>query len=199
MEYFYREQRKRLGVLMQEDGKTPVRDRWNFDEDNRETFKQAPAPPKPYTPRTDAITDEVLDLVSRRFEDNPGSSTASAGRVTRDQARRALDDFIENRLKLFGTYEDAMWEGEPFLYHSLLSAAGNLKLLDPRDCVRKAVEAYESGDAPLNSVEGFVRQWIGWREFIRGVYWVQGEDYPIATGWTTRATCPRSSGTATPT
>ena len=75
-----------------------------------------------------------------------------------------------------------MWEGEPFLYHSLLSAAGNLKLLDPRECVRKAVGAYESGGAPLNSVEGFVRQWIGWREFIRGVYWVQGADYPSRNG-----------------
>lgn len=182
MEYFYREQRKRLGVLMDDDGKTPVQDRWNFDEDNREVFKQAPKPPTPYTPRNDAITDEVLDLVSRRFKDNPGSLDGFRWCVTREQARRALDDFIENRLGKFGPYEDAMWEGEPFLYHSLLSSAGNLKLLDPRECVRKAVEAYESGGAPLNSVEGFVRQWIGWREFIRGVYWVQGEDYPHRNG-----------------
>jgi deoxyribodipyrimidine photolyase-related protein len=182
MEYFYREQRKRLGVLMKADGKTPVGDRWNFDEDNRETFKQAPRPPRPYTPRTDAITDEVLDLVARRFKDNPGTLDGFRWPVTRDHARRALDDFIANRLGLFGTYEDAMWEGEPFLYHSLLSAAGNLKLLDPRECVRKAVDAYESGDAPLNAVEGFVRQWIGWREFIRGVYWVQGADYPNRNG-----------------
>jgi deoxyribodipyrimidine photolyase-related protein len=182
MEYFYREQRKRLGVLMQDDGKTPVGERWNLDEDNRESFKKAPGPPKPYTPRSDAITEEVLDLVSRRFADNPGSLEGFRWCVTRDQARRALDDFIENRLGRFGPYEDAMWEGEPFLYHSLLSSAGNLKLLDPRECVRKAVDAYERGDAPLNSVEGFVRQWIGWREFIRGVYWVQGEDYPDRNG-----------------
>jgi deoxyribodipyrimidine photolyase-related protein len=79
MEYFYREQRKRLGVLMQDDGKTPVGERWNLDEDNRESFKKAPGPPKPYTPRSDAITEEVLDLVSRRFADNPGISKASAG------------------------------------------------------------------------------------------------------------------------
>jgi deoxyribodipyrimidine photolyase-related protein len=182
MEYFYREQRKRLGILMQDDGKTPIEDRWNFDEDNRETFKQAPRPPKPYTPRADEITEEVLDLVARRFKDNPGRLDNFRWPVTREQARRALDDFVENRLKRFGPYEDAMWEGEPFLYHSLLSAAGNLKLLDPRECVRKAVGAYESGEAPLNSVEGFVRQWIGWREFIRGVYWVQGADYPNRNG-----------------
>ena len=182
MEYFYREQRKRLGVLMQEDGKTPVEDRWNLDEDNRETFKAAPKPPKPYAPRVDAITADVLDLVGTRFPDNPGNLEGFRWPVTRDQARRALDDFIANRLGNFGPYEDAMWEGEPFLYHSLLSAAGNLKLLDPRECVRKAVASYESGDAPLNSVEGFVRQWIGWREFIRGVYWVQGPDYPNRNG-----------------
>ncbi len=182
MEYFYREQRKRLGILMQDDGKTPIEDRWNFDEDNRETFKQSPRPPKPYTPRADEITEEVLDLVARRFTKNPGNLDDFRWPVTREQARRALDDFIENRLARFGPYEDAMWEGEPFLYHSLLSAAGNLKLLDPRECVRKAVGAYESGGAPLNSVEGFVRQWIGWREFIRGVYWVQGADYPSRNG-----------------
>ena len=182
MEYFYREQRRRLDVLMQPNGKDPIEDRWNFDEDNRDSFKQPPEPPRPYTPRTDDITGEVLDLVSRRFKDNPGTLDGFRWCVTRDQARRALDDFIDNRLPLFGKFEDAMWEGEPFLYHSLLSQAGNLKLLDPRDCVTKAVAAYESGDAPLNSVEGFVRQWIGWREFIRGVYWAQGEDYPDRNG-----------------
>jgi len=190
MEYFYREQRRRLGVLMQPNGKDPIGDRWNFDEDNREIFKRAPKPPRPYTPRTDDITDEVLDLVSRRFKDNPGSLDTFRWPVTRDQARRALDDFIANRLPRFGPYEDAMWEGEPFLYHSLLSAAGNLKLLDPRDCVRKAVAAYESGDAQLNSVEGFVRQWIGWREFIRSVYWHQGPGYPNRNGLGHQGTLP---------
>ena len=182
MEYFYREQRRRLGVLMQSDGKTPVGDRWNLDEDNRESFKRAPDVPSPYTPRRDAITDGVIELVSARFPDNPGSLDDFRWPVTRAQARRALDDFIEHRLGAFGPYEDAMWSGEPFLYHSALSAAGNLKLLDPRECVRKAIDAYESGRAPLNSVEGFVRQWIGWREFIRGIYWTQGEDYPNRNG-----------------
>ncbi|MEM0983277.1 MAG: cryptochrome/photolyase family protein [Planctomycetota bacterium] len=182
MEYFYRERRKKLGVLVEKDGKSPEGGDWNYDKDNRETFKQTPKPPKPYTPRPDAITKEVLELVERRFPDHPGSLESFRWPVTPAEARRALDDFIENRLGKFGPYEDAMWTGEPFLYHSLLSTSGNLKLLDPMEAVRKAVDAYEAGRAPLNSVEGFVRQWIGWREFIRGVYWSQGEDYPDRNG-----------------
>jgi deoxyribodipyrimidine photolyase-related protein len=179
MEHFYREQRKRLGILIEPDGKTPVGGAWNLDADNREPFRTAPNPPKPYTPRPDDITREVIDLVNARFKGNPGSLDTFRWPVTRDHARLALDDFVRNRLPLFGPYEDAMWQGQPFLYHSLLAPAANLKLLDPRDCVRKALAAFESGHAPLNSVEGFIRQWIGWREFIRGVYWTQGEDYPL--------------------
>lgn len=182
MEYFYREQRRRLGVLIEKDGKSPAGGQWNFDKDNREAFKKTPRTPRPYTPRPDEITKEVIDLVGRRFEGNPGELESFRWPVTRAEARRALDDFVENRLHLFGKYEDAMWTGERYLYHSLLSSSGNLKLLDPRDCVRKAVEAYEAGDAPINAVEGFVRQWIGWREFIRGVYWTQGKDYPRRNG-----------------
>ncbi len=182
MEFFYREQRKRFGVLMEEDGKTPVGGGWNFDKDNRDAFKTTPNPPKPYTPRLTDITKEVLDLVASRYPDSHGSLDGFRWPVTRDQAGRALDDFVEHRLRLFGKYEDAMWTEQPFLYHSLLSSSGNLKLLDPRDCVEKAVGAYHAGKAPLNAVEGFVRQWLGWREFIRGVYWTQGDDYPNRNG-----------------
>ncbi len=176
MEHFYRLQRKELGILMDRDGQ-PAGGQWNYDKENRGTFRQAPDLPRPYTPRPDEITREVLDGVAKRFGDHRGSLEGFRWPVTRAEARRALKDFIAKRLPLFGTYQDAMWGGEPFVYHSLLSAALNLKLLDPRECVDAALAAYESGAAPLNSVEGFVRQLIGWREFIHGVYWHEGPGY----------------------
>lgn len=176
MEHFYRWQRRRLNILLELDGK-PVGGEWNYDRRNREHFREPPRVPPPYAPRTDAITQEVLNLVEQRFGGNPGSLADFRWPVTRVQARTALDDFIQNRLPHFGVYQDALWSGEPFLYHSLLSAALNLKLINPRECVRAAIEAYEVGAAPLNCVEGFVRQIIGWREFIRGIYWHVGTDY----------------------
>jgi deoxyribodipyrimidine photolyase-related protein len=176
MEHFYRRQRRRLGILVEPDG-APVGGEWNYDQQNRGSFRRPPQVPPPYAPRTDAITHEVFALVERRFAGNPGLLARLRWPVTRVQARKALDDFIRNRLPCFGTYQDAMWSGEPFLYHSLLSAALNLKLLNPRECVAAALAAYESGKAPLNCVEGFVRQIIGWREFIRGIYWHAGPGY----------------------
>jgi len=176
MEHFYREQRRRLGVLMDQSSR-PIGGVWNFDEENRRAFRRAPKVPKPYSSRPDAITKAVIQLVEERFPDNPGSLQSFRWPVTRTQALKALDDFVESRLAEFGTYQDAMWADEPFLYHSLLSASLNLKLLDPRECIAKALTACESGQAPLNSVEGFTRQIIGWREFIRGIYWHEGPHY----------------------
>lgn len=176
LEQFYRWQRKRLDVLMTGSGK-PRGGEWNFDKENRSAFKRAPNPGKVYQPRCSEITKEVIELVERRFPDAPGESQPFRWAVTRDQAKRALSDFIENRLPRFGTYQDAMWTDEPFLYHSLLSPALNLKLLDPRECVEAAVQALDDGRAPIHCVEGFVRQIIGWREFIRGVYWHCGPEY----------------------
>lgn len=175
MEYFYREQRRRLGVLM--DGDKPVGGEWNFDKDNRESFKAPPRPTPPPMFELDAVTREVIELVESRMPDLPGSMEGFGWPVTREQAIEALDDFIENRLHRFGRYEDAMWSGQRTLYHARLSPALNLHLLSPEECVDRAVEAYEAGDAPINSVEGFVRQHIGWREFIRGVYFLEGPGY----------------------
>ena len=171
-ETFYRTLRRRHGILVGEDGE-PEGGRWNFDEDNRETFgRQGPGRiPPPRRSRPDALTGEVLALVDARFTDHPGSLEHFDLPVTRRDARSFLRHFVRHRLPHFGPYEDAMWTGEPFLFHSRLSVALNLKLLDPRDCVAAAVAAYESGNAPLNSVEGFVRQIVGWREFVRGIYW----------------------------
>ena len=171
-EFFYRHMRKTEHVLLDEAGE-PVGGQWNFDHDNRETFgKKGPGqvkPPRRFMP--DDVTQQVLTLVGKRFGDHPGSLDNFDLPVTRQQAKAALRDFIKHRLPNFGTYEDAMWTDAPVLYHSRLSAMLNLHLLDPRECVDAAVKAYKNGDAPLNSVEGFVRQVLGWREFIRGVYW----------------------------
>lgn len=171
LEFFYRELRKRTGVLMA-DGE-PVGGAWNFDPENRGSFGKG-GPGKVNSPaafRPDAITKEVLTLVDEQFADHPGSLGQFDWPVTPVQAERALADFVEHRLPHFGQYQDAMWAGEPYLYHSRLSAAMNLKLLDPRTVVQAAEAAYHAGHAPLPAVEGFVRQILGWREYVRGVYW----------------------------
>ncbi len=177
LESFYRRMRKKHGVLM--DGENPIGGKWNFDHDNRQTFgKHGPGSiTGPHSFRPDDVTEQVFDVVEARFADHPGELDSFDLPVSHQQAMRMLRDFIDRSLPLFGKYEDAMWTDEAFLYHSRLSAALNIKLLDPRNCVEKAVEAYQNGDAPLNSVEGFVRQLLGWREFIRGVYWLHMPDY----------------------
>jgi deoxyribodipyrimidine photolyase-related protein len=171
MEFFYREMRRKHGVLM--DGDQPVGGIWNYDTENRGAFgKAGPGQvPVPRVFKPDAVTREVLALVEKKFAKHPGSLKRFDWPVTREQARQALEDFVTNRLPDFGQYEDAMWTGEPVLYHSRISAAINLKLLDPREVVAAALKAYENRHAPLPAVEGFVRQIIGWREYVRGVYW----------------------------
>jgi deoxyribodipyrimidine photolyase-related protein len=177
LEYFYRELRQRHGVLM--DAGQPVGGQWNFDADNREAFGRAG--PGALPPRAsfepDALTREVIRLVEARFAQHPGTLDSFAWPVTREQALQSLDRFIAERLPLFGRYEDAMWPGEPWLYHSQLSAALNLKLLNAREVVRAAEAAYRAGRAPLASAEGFIRQVLGWREYVRGIYWTQMPAY----------------------
>jgi len=181
LEYWYRELRQKTGVLM--DGSKPVGGQWNFDEDNRESFgKDGPPPiPPPTRFEPDSITREVINLVNDRFADHPGEVSASADGfgwpVTRSQALQVLDDFINQRLPNFGRYQDAMWAGEPWLFHSHLAVALNLKLLSAREVVAAAEQAFHQGKAPLSSVEGFIRQILGWREYVRGIYWTQMPDY----------------------
>lgn len=178
MEYFYREQRRQHEVLMERDaaGKSqPADGRWNFDTDNRAAYpKTGPGevpPPAGFVP--DALTEEVLALVEREFGSHPGSLASFAWPVTREQALVALQRFIDTRLVGFGTYQDAMWSGTPWGWHSLLSCSLNMHLLDPREVIAAAEASYREGRAPLAGVEGFVRQILGWREFIRGVYWLE--------------------------
>lgn len=178
MEHFYREQRKRFEILVDDKGK-PEGGSWNYDDQNREKFgKQGPGDlPSPPDFKPNSVTSVVIKLVEKRFEDHPGKLDSFDWPVTREGALKALDDFIEHRLPKFGTYEDAMWQEEALLYHSRLSALMNLKLLNPRECVDAAVNAYHKGNAPLNSVEGFVRQILGWREFIRAIYFQEMPSY----------------------
>jgi deoxyribodipyrimidine photolyase-related protein len=176
METFYRWQRKRLRVLM-DDRNEPTGGQWNFDRDNRAAFETEPRPPEPYTPRVDRGTREVLERVERTLPGAPGRLDTFVWPVTPQQAKRALARFVEQRLPRFGRFQDAMWTGQPWLYHSHLSPLLNVRMLDPRRVVQAALDAYERGDAPLQSVEGFVRQILGWREFIRGVYWREGRGY----------------------
>lgn len=171
MEHFYRAMRKHHQVLM--DGKEPAGGTWNFDKDNRQAFGRGGPAGLPPAPRfaPDAITRAVLASVETHFADHPGSLAHFAWPVTRADALQALTAFIRDRLPGFGAHQDAMWTDEPFLWHSLLAPALNLKLLDPREVIRAAEDAWQSGHAPLAAVEGFIRQILGWREFIRGVYW----------------------------
>lgn len=178
LEDFYREMRRQHNVLINSEGK-PTGQAWNFDKDNRESFgKDGPANlPDLLAYEPDEITQTVIAMVSSRFDDHPGALDAFDLPVTRQDALAALDDFITNRLADFGPYQDALWTGMQFAYHSRLSAALNLHLISPRECVDAAVGAYKADKAPINSVEGFVRQILGWREFIRGIYWREMPGY----------------------
>lgn len=178
LEYFYRDLRRKHDVLM-EDETHPEGGTWNYDHSNRESFGTAgPGKlPKPKTFRPDAVTKSVMALVEERFPDRPGMLKHFTLPVSRRQAKSFLKHFIDRILPDFGRWEDAMWTDEAFLYHSRLSVSLNLKLLNPRECVEAAVRAYRTDKAPLNSVEGFVRQILGWREFIRGVYWLKMPEY----------------------
>jgi len=191
MEFFYRPMRQKHRILM--DGENPVGGAWNFDAENRSSFgKDGPGMlPKPKAFPPDAITREVLSLVEAAFPDHPGQTEAFDWPVTPAQAEQALEDFLANRLPWFGAYQDALWEGEPWLYHSRLSAALNLKLISPLLVCRRAEEAWRAGLAPLASVEGFIRQILGWREFVRGVYWLHMPGYLERNALDARQPLPR--------
>lgn len=174
MEDFYRWQRQETGILMA--GDVPVGGEWNYDKENRQSLPaNVQVPDAPFF-APDATTRAVIAMVNARFPDNFGSTTRFGWPVTRDDALRALAAFVSVRLGQFGDYQDALAEGQATLFHSLLSTSINLGLLDPRECIEAAVAALETG-APVNAVEGFVRQILGWREYVRGVYHMAGPDY----------------------
>ena len=175
MEWFYREMRRKTGLLME--GDSPVGGKWNYDHDNRK-----PAPDQitfggPLRFEPDAVTQEVLALVATRFPDNFGALAPFWFATDRAGACRALDHFIAHALPRFGDFQDAMLDGNRFLYHAVISMYLNAGLLGWREICEAAAAAHHAGHAPLNAVEGFIRQIIGWREFMRGIYFRQGPDY----------------------
>lgn len=177
MEYFYRDMRRKTGLLM--DGDNPEGGKWNYDSENRK-----PAPddiafsgPMQFTP--DDVVEEVLDLVESRFGNSFGRLRPFWLATDQTQARRALTHFITHALPRFGDFQDAMMNDNRFLYHALISPYLNVGLLDPMEVCKAAEDAYRDGHAPLNAVEGFIRQIIGWREYVRGIYFREGPDLSL--------------------
>ena len=175
MDFFYREMRRHHDVLMV-DGK-PVGGKWNYDVENRERPDPSQQVPAPLQFSPDETSQKVLNLVGLYCADHFGELDEFGFAVTRDQALQVLEHFIVNRLPLFGTFQDAMIEGEPWMYHSHIGFYLNVGLLGPDEVITSAQNAYEAGTAPLNSVEGFIRQILGWREFVRGIYWLKMPGY----------------------
>jgi deoxyribodipyrimidine photolyase-related protein len=175
MEFFYRDMRRRTGILMEE--AEPAGGQWNFDHDNRKRLPAGTLPPARPTLPVDAVTVEVMNLVARRFPDHFGDIEPFAWPVTREGALQSLRFFLDTCLPRFGDYQDAMKAGEPFLFHAAIAPALNLGLLLPDEVCRAAEREGREGRAPLNAVEGFIRQVLGWREYVRGIYWLLMPDY----------------------
>ena len=175
MEYFYRDMRRKTGLLM--DGDDPVGGKWNFDSENRKPAEADLFMPSPLQFPPDDITDDVLELIEDRFSNHFGDLKSFWFAVTKEDAEQALTAFIKDALPKFGDYQDAMLEDERFLYHSVLSLYINCGLLDPLNVCKHVEAAYNEGHAPINAVEGFIRQIIGWREYVRGIYWLKMPDY----------------------
>lgn len=178
MEHFYREMRREHQILM--DGERPAGGTWNFDSENRKRLPADAAVPARLRFAPDPATREVITLVARHFGEHFGTVDEFGWPVTRVQALEALQDFIANALPRFGDYQDAMKAGERFLYHSLLAPAINLGLLSPREVCSAAEDAWRAGRVPINAAEGFIRQILGWREYVRGVYWTMMPEYADA-------------------
>ena len=177
MEYFYREMRKKHKILCTDD--KPEGGEWNYDSENRKSFsKEGPdLLPSPISFLPDKITKQVIKLVNELYPDHPGDLDHFDWPVTASQAEETLKDFLDNRLNQFGDYQDAMWTNQPWLYHSRLAAAMNLHLIHPLKVITQAEDYFKSGKAPLASVEGFIRQILGWREYVRGIYWLYMPQY----------------------
>lgn len=188
MEYWYRAMRRKTGLLMDQ-GK-PEGGRWNFDRENRKPPNRKLACRGPLQFEPDATTSAVLRMVADHFADHFGDLEPFWFAVTDAQARQALEHFIRHSLPRFGDYQDAMLSDEAFLFHSILSQYINAGLLDPLEVCKQVAQAYSDGHAPLNAVEGFIRQIIGWREYIRGVYWYHMPEYAQRNALAARRALP---------
>ena len=188
MEFFYREMRRLHNLLME--GDTPAGGRWNYDAENRKKLPPDQAVPKARRFAPDATTREVMALVAEWFAGHYGGLEAFDYPVTARDAGLGLRDFLDNRLADFGDWQDAMAAGAPYLFHALVSAPLNLGLLDPLELCRAAEAAYRDGQAPLNAVEGFIRQILGWREYMRGMYWLHMPEYGTRNALNARRRLP---------
>ncbi len=195
MEHFYQEMRRRTGILM--DGSKPAGGRFNFDTENRKPLPRNFSPPPRLRFEPDSITRSVMALVASRFAANFGELEDFGWPVTRAEALAALSDFVTIALPLFGEYQDAMAMGAPFLCHSLLAPALNLGLLTAREVCAATEDAYRKGHAPLAAVEGFIRQVLGWREYVRGVYWLKMPHYATSNALGATRSLPAFYWTAT--
>lgn len=178
MEYFYRDMRKKTGFLME--GDDPIGGAWNFDSENRKALPKNHQPPKRKRFPVDAVTQDVIALVKKRFKAHYGAVEPFGWAVTRADALKALDDFIAHGMASFGDYQDAMQAGAPFLYHSLISPYLNVGLLTAHEVCARVDKLARQEKIPLNAAEGFIRQIIGWREYVRGLYWLKMPDYAKA-------------------
>ena len=176
MEFFYREMRKKHGILLELDG-SPVGGQWNYDKENRSPPRLGMKFPKRIQHKKPQNYPAVVELVESLFPDHFGDIEPFDLATTRTQALEELDYFIQLYLPQFGLYQDAMLEGEAYLYHSRISPYLNIGLLNPLEICQKAEDTYRQGHAPLNSVEGFIRQVLGWREYVRGIYWAHMPQY----------------------
>jgi deoxyribodipyrimidine photolyase-related protein len=189
MEYFYRSMRKKYGLLLEADG-SPAGGKWNFDASNRSGWRAGEAvPPRPRVPLDD-LTRDVIELVDREFPDHPGDLDKFYLAVTRAQAEQHLQWFLDHALPRFGQYQDALAEESPWLFHSLVSMYLNIGLLEPLQVCRRVEQAWRDGDCDLAAAEGFIRQIIGWREYVRGIYWLTMPGYAQRNGLNARRALP---------
>jgi deoxyribodipyrimidine photolyase-related protein len=176
MEYFYREMRRKTGLLLDDFGK-PIGGKWNFDAENRSALPDDVRPPEPKRFQPNDLTRSVIDLVGTGFASHFGDLEPFWFAVNRKQAQQAFDHFVKTALPLFGDYQDAMKQGEKTLYHAVIGLYLNAGLLDPLEVCRRVETEYHEGRVPLNAAEGFIRQIIGWREYMRGIYWLKMPEY----------------------
>lgn len=175
MEFFYREMRKKTGILMHHD--KPIQGKWNFDTDNRKPPNSSLKFPTIPTYSPDKITKQVIAIVKKHYQDNMGDPDSYQLGVTHADAQHALQHFIKHGLEYFGTYQDAMMKDEYTLFHSQLSIYLNAGLLTPAEVVEAVCEAYKKRHIAINHVEGYIRQILGWREYMRGLYWLEMPAY----------------------
>lgn len=189
MEFFYRHMRQKYNILMQ-DGE-PIGGEWNLDALNRKAAPRKLHIPPPYTCEIDDITREVLLLVAERFGDHFGDLQPFYLAVSRQQALEAFELFLQQRLALFGDYQDAMLSDQPWMYHAHIGFYLNCGLLEPLECILAVQQAYLQGKAPLNSCEGFIRQVLGWREYVRAIYWLKMPEYAELNFFAAQADLPQ--------